>query len=58
MHGGRSGRRGDSRCSTPDKVAFTQYGLEIAKYMLHYYDTYFGIPYPLKKLDLIGAAGL
>ncbi len=41
-------------CSTPDKVAFTEYGLEIAKYMLHYYDTYFGIPYPLKKLDLIG----
>jgi aminopeptidase N/puromycin-sensitive aminopeptidase len=41
-------------CSTPDKVAFTAYGLEIAKYMLHYYDTYFGIPYPLKKLDLIG----
>ncbi len=41
-------------CSTPDKVAFTVYGLEIAKYMLHYYNTYFGIPYPLKKLDLIG----
>jgi aminopeptidase N len=41
-------------CSTPDKVAFTTYGLEIAKYMLHYYDTYFGIAYPLKKLDLIG----
>jgi len=41
-------------CSTPDKVEFTKYGLEIAKYMLHYYDTYFGIAYPLKKLDLIG----
>ncbi len=41
-------------CSTPDKVAFTEYGLEIAKYILHYYDGYFGIPYPLKKLDLIG----
>ena len=41
-------------CSTPDKVAFTPYGVEVAKYMLHYYDTYFGIHYPLKKLDLIG----
>ena len=25
----------------------------MAKYVLHYYDNYFGIPYPLKKLDLI-----
>ena len=41
-------------CATPDKVAFTPYGLEVAKYALHYYDTYFGIPFPLKKLDLIG----
>jgi len=41
-------------CSTPDKVELTHYGVEIAKYVLHYYNTYFGIPYPLKKLDLIG----
>jgi aminopeptidase N/puromycin-sensitive aminopeptidase len=41
-------------CSTPDKVALTPYGLDVAKYVLHYYNTYFGIPYPLKKLDLIG----
>jgi aminopeptidase N/puromycin-sensitive aminopeptidase len=41
-------------CSTPDKVALTAYGVEIAKFVLHYYNTYFGIPYPLKKLDLIG----
>jgi aminopeptidase N/puromycin-sensitive aminopeptidase len=40
-------------CSTPDKVALTAYGVDIAKYVLHYYNTYFGIPYPLKKLDLI-----
>ncbi len=40
-------------CSTPDKVALTSYGVEIAKFVLHYYNTYFGIPYPLKKLDLI-----
>ena len=41
-------------CSTPDKVALTAYGVDIAKYVLHYYNNYFGIPYPLKKLDLIG----
>jgi aminopeptidase N len=41
-------------CSTPDKVALTPYGLDVAKYVLHYYNNYFGIPYPLKKLDLIG----
>jgi len=40
-------------CSTPDKVALTPYGVDIAKYVLHYYNDYFGIPYPLKKLDLI-----
>ena len=40
-------------CSTPDKVALTPYGVEVAKFMLHYYNSYFGIPYPLKKLDLI-----
>ena len=40
-------------CATPDKVALTPYGLDVAKYVLHYYNNYFGIPYPLKKLDLI-----
>jgi aminopeptidase N len=40
-------------CSTPDKVALTPYGVDVAKYVLHYYNDYFGIPYPLKKLDLI-----
>src|ERR1017187_1437815 len=41
-------------CATPDKVALTPYGVDVAKYVLHYYNSYFGIPYPLKKLDLIG----
>jgi aminopeptidase N/puromycin-sensitive aminopeptidase len=41
-------------CSTPDKVALTPYGVDVAKYVLHYFNDYFGIPYPLKKLDLIG----
>ena len=40
-------------CATPDKVQLTPYGVDVAKYVLHYYNTYFGIPYPLKKLDLI-----
>jgi aminopeptidase N len=40
-------------CSTPDKVALTPYGVDVAKWVLHYYNGYFGIPYPLKKLDLI-----
>ncbi len=40
-------------CAPPDKVAYTPYALGVAKYMLHYYDNYFGIHYPLKKLDLI-----
>ncbi len=40
-------------CATPEKKALTTYGLEAAKFSLHYYNTYFGIPYPLKKLDLI-----
>ncbi|HEX3891027.1 MAG TPA: M1 family metallopeptidase [Terracidiphilus sp.] len=40
-------------CATPDKVALTPYSVEAAKFFLHYYNNYFGIPYPLKKLDLI-----
>jgi aminopeptidase N len=41
-------------CATPDKLALTKYGLGEAEKILHYYNDYFGIPYPLKKLDLIG----
>ena len=41
-------------CATPGKVEYTRYGLDVAKYVLHYYDDYFGIHFPLKKLDLIG----
>ncbi len=40
-------------CSTPDKVAYTSFALDVAKFALHYYDNYFQIHYPLKKLDLI-----
>ncbi|MDR3752463.1 MAG: M1 family aminopeptidase [Terracidiphilus sp.] len=41
-------------CATPDKVALTPFALDVAKFALRYYDHYFGIHYPLKKLDLIG----
>src|SRR6266568_3255638 len=40
-------------CATPDKVALTPFGVDVAKYVLRYFDNYFGIPYPLKKLDLV-----
>ncbi|HUY82080.1 MAG TPA: M1 family metallopeptidase [Acidobacteriaceae bacterium] len=40
-------------CATPDKVQYTSYALHIAEYVLHYYDSYFGIKYPMPKLDLI-----
>ncbi len=41
-------------CATPDKVELTPFALGVAKFALHYYDDYFGIHYPLKKLDFIG----
>jgi aminopeptidase N len=40
-------------CSTPDKVKLTRFAVESAKYLLHYYDAYFGIKYPLPKLDMV-----
>jgi aminopeptidase N/puromycin-sensitive aminopeptidase len=40
-------------CSTPDKVELTKFAVEASKYVLHYYDTYFGIKYPMPKLDMV-----
>lgn len=40
-------------CSTPDKVALTRFALDAARWDLRYFDKYFGIKYPLAKLDLI-----
>ncbi len=40
-------------CATPDKVALTPFALDAAKYFLRYYDQYFGIKYPMPKLDLV-----
>jgi aminopeptidase N len=40
-------------CSTPDKVDLTRFAVKAAEHFLHYYDDYFGIKYPMPKLDLI-----
>jgi len=40
-------------CSTPDKVKLTRFALDSAKETLRDYDKYFGIKYPLAKLDLV-----
>ena len=40
-------------CATPDKVQMGAYAVKAAEFVLHYYDTYFGIKYPLPKLDMI-----
>ena len=40
-------------CATPDKVELTKYAVQAAEFVLHYYDTYFGIKYPMPKLDMI-----
>jgi aminopeptidase N len=41
-------------CATPERVQYAQFALESAEYILHYYDNYFGIKYPMPKLDMIG----
>ncbi len=41
-------------CTTPDKVELTEFALKGAEHFLKYYDRYFGIKYPLGKLDLVG----
>jgi aminopeptidase N/puromycin-sensitive aminopeptidase len=40
-------------CATPDKAALTGFSLDAAKHLLRYYDRYFGIRYPLTKLDMV-----
>jgi len=41
-------------CATPDKLPLTKFAVTAAEHFLHYYDNYFGIKYPMPKLDLIG----
>jgi aminopeptidase N/puromycin-sensitive aminopeptidase len=40
-------------CATPDKVEYGKFAVEAAEQFLHYYNQYFGIAYPLPKLDMI-----
>jgi aminopeptidase N/puromycin-sensitive aminopeptidase len=40
-------------CATPDKVELGQFALSGAEFFLHYYNTYFGIKYPMPKLDMV-----
>jgi aminopeptidase N/puromycin-sensitive aminopeptidase len=40
-------------CATPDKVQYAKFALSAAEFNLHFYDQYFGIKYPMPKLDLI-----
>ena len=42
-----------SVCTVPGKENLTQFPLAASKAFLHYYDSYYGIKYPLPKLDNI-----
>src|ERR1019366_2499476 len=42
-----------SVCTVPGKENLAQFPLEAVKAILHYYDNYYGIKYPLPKLDNI-----
>ena len=43
--------------TTKGKAEMGRYALESAAKILHYYNDYFGVPYPLPKLDLIAIPG-
>ncbi len=51
--GGKSDGVPIRACATPDKVEMTKFAVESAKYVLHYYNHYFGIKYPMPKLDMV-----
>ena len=40
-------------CSTPDKKALTGFALEAAQHIVQYYDQYYSVKYPFKKLDIV-----
>ncbi len=42
-----------SVCTVPGKENLAQFPLAASKYILHYYNNYYGIKYPLPKLDNI-----
>ena len=41
-------------CATPDKQGLTAFALSAAEQQVAFFNTYFGIPYPYEKLDIIG----
>jgi aminopeptidase N/puromycin-sensitive aminopeptidase len=40
-------------CAVPGDEQYGKFALSAAEYVLHYYNNYFGIKYPLPKLDMI-----
>lgn len=40
-------------CSTPDKKGLTGFALESAQQIMRYYNRYYSIKYPFKKLDVV-----
>ena len=40
-------------CSIPENKEYLGYALTSAEHILHFYDNYYAIPYPFKKLDII-----
>lgn len=40
-------------CTTPNKIHQADFALSVGKRVLEFYEDYFGIPYPLPKLDMI-----
>lgn len=42
-------------CGTPDKKPMGTAALRYAEEILHFYNNYYGIPYPFGKLDIVGA---
>ena len=40
-------------CSTPDKKGLTGFALESAQRILRYYNRYYSVKYPFKKLDVV-----
>jgi puromycin-sensitive aminopeptidase len=53
----RSGSAGTTPiriCSTPDKQGLTAFALSAAEQQVAFFNTFFGIPYPYEKLDIVG----
>jgi puromycin-sensitive aminopeptidase len=38
----------------PGKAALTQFGMDVGAFCLRWFQTYYGIPYPSDKVDLVG----